>query len=360
MSILRADETDLLLALHGHADAPDPWARFLMRLCQRTGADRAVLTWRPPPPLDTAAGLVDWHADPRRAAAPGLPARALRLGDPLRLLRLRPGRVYALDELCDPTNPAQTAWLAAARAEGVAPETRLVQLAPDDGAAGWLVLSRARGVFPALVSATLSDLAPHLSLALRTWARGQAQGRALALARAAAARLGVGTLWLARDGTLVEADSAALAMIEAAPGLRAAPGARLVPATAAAGRALAEALAPAPAPRAVLLHDEPRLDLLVEDHGPLVAGLMRGAGRGGLPAAATAAIARLFALTPAEARLATALASGDSLDEAAAHLALSRETARTYSKVLYRKTGARGMTDLVRLVRDSAAALTPP
>lgn len=62
------------------------------------------------------------------------------------------------------------------------------------------------------------------------------------------------------------------------------------------------------------------------------------------------AVAGLFGLSRSEARLAEAIAGGASLEEAARACGLTRETARTYSKRIFAKTGARGQADLVRLV----------
>jgi DNA-binding CsgD family transcriptional regulator len=67
----------------------------------------------------------------------------------------------------------------------------------------------------------------------------------------------------------------------------------------------------------------------------------------------------LFALSPSEARLALALCRGKSIAEAAAELGLALETARSYSKSIYLKTGTRGMADLVRIVMGSVLALAP-
>jgi DNA-binding CsgD family transcriptional regulator len=46
-----------------------------------------------------------------------------------------------------------------------------------------------------------------------------------------------------------------------------------------------------------------------------------------------------------------------SIAEAAAELGLSVESARTYSKRIYAKTGARGQADLVRFVHRSVLTL---
>jgi DNA-binding CsgD family transcriptional regulator len=71
-------------------------------------------------------------------------------------------------------------------------------------------------------------------------------------------------------------------------------------------------------------------------------------------------IARLFGLTSAEARLAALLADGMSLAEAAAALAISEGSARTYSKRIFAKTGVSRQAELVRLVLKSVAALAVP
>ena len=68
-------------------------------------------------------------------------------------------------------------------------------------------------------------------------------------------------------------------------------------------------------------------------------------------------IGSALGLTRSEARIADALARGLSLIEAAALLGISPETARTYSKLIYSKTGTRGQGDLVRLILTSIAAL---
>ena len=73
--------------------------------------------------------------------------------------------------------------------------------------------------------------------------------------------------------------------------------------------------------------------------------------------AAQALLARQFGLAPAEARLAARLVDGDSLAGAAAALGLTIETARTYSKRLFMKTGTRGPSDLVRLILTGTAVL---
>jgi DNA-binding CsgD family transcriptional regulator len=70
-------------------------------------------------------------------------------------------------------------------------------------------------------------------------------------------------------------------------------------------------------------------------------------------------LAELFGLAPREARLALALSRGMTLAEAAAEFDLTEGSARTYSKNIYAKTGARGLPDLVRIIMRSVLAIAP-
>ncbi|MFT3977068.1 MAG: hypothetical protein QM688_08160 [Sphingomonas bacterium] len=102
----------------------------------------------------------------------------------------------------------------------------------------------------------------------------------------------------------------------------------------------------------MLLSATPRLEALLV---PAATG-MTAPLRASAPVDA-AALEALHGLTRSEARLAAALAGGESIAEAAARIGLTIETARNYSKRIYAKTGARGQGDLIRLLLGGAAAL---
>jgi DNA-binding CsgD family transcriptional regulator len=59
---------------------------------------------------------------------------------------------------------------------------------------------------------------------------------------------------------------------------------------------------------------------------------------------------QLYGLTPAETRLAAALANGSTMEQAAGALDISIHTARTHLKRLFEKTGTRRQSQLVRLI----------
>jgi DNA-binding CsgD family transcriptional regulator len=60
-----------------------------------------------------------------------------------------------------------------------------------------------------------------------------------------------------------------------------------------------------------------------------------------------------FGLTPAEARLAIHLVTGETLRSAAAKLSISYETARTSLKTIFAKTGACRQAELVIIILNA-------
>jgi DNA-binding CsgD family transcriptional regulator len=66
---------------------------------------------------------------------------------------------------------------------------------------------------------------------------------------------------------------------------------------------------------------------------------------------------QLYQLTPAEARLAVLMAQGERLDEAAAAMGVSVNTARTHLKRVFAKTGTRRQAGLVRLLLTELAQI---
>jgi DNA-binding CsgD family transcriptional regulator len=57
-----------------------------------------------------------------------------------------------------------------------------------------------------------------------------------------------------------------------------------------------------------------------------------------------------FGLTPAEARLAAELASGDAVEDAASRLGITKETARNHLKAIFQKTEVHRQSELVALL----------
>ncbi|WP_150294150.1 helix-turn-helix transcriptional regulator [Sphingobium estronivorans] len=69
-------------------------------------------------------------------------------------------------------------------------------------------------------------------------------------------------------------------------------------------------------------------------------------------------LSHLFGLTPAEALLASEIARGASVEEAANHIGISRNTARSQLQSVFLKTGTNRQGELVRMLLSSAASLS--
>jgi DNA-binding CsgD family transcriptional regulator len=151
--------------------------------------------------------------------------------------------------------------------------------------------------------------------------------------------------------------------------LRRAGDGRLAARTPALDREIAEAVRalardPRSRPRAMILSRDPWLDMLLMpanrrsiSAGPPPALIAYIHGDAWSAADRCEQLAELFGLLPSESRLALALSRGMTIAEAAAELGLTIETARTYSKKIYAKTGARGQPDLVRFIHRSVLAI---
>lgn len=222
-------------------------------------------------------------------------------------------------------------------------------------------------------------LVPHLQQALRMQAGlGEAvQARESALDAFEHARSGV--VWISRQGRIVHANAAAMAILDRADGLSAHADGRL--------RA---ALPPQEAGLQRMVH----LAVSGDDEGIRVGGSLAIGRVGGrrplvahvLPlgrdevhqdAAGAAALVvivdmeleseprpellqRLFGLTRAEAAVAVATLRRDSLQEVADELSVSLSTVRTHLQRVYDKTGVRRQAGLVRLIEMVEGGLLRP
>ena len=71
---------------------------------------------------------------------------------------------------------------------------------------------------------------------------------------------------------------------------------------------------------------------------------------GAQPATDATLLGLVFGLTAAEAKMAARIALGDGVDNAAAALGVSRETARTQLKAVFQKTSVRSQPELLALI----------
>lgn len=315
MALSRSDQVELVLPLMEELLADAPWDTFLVRLLGRTGADRVHLIQA------TQLQKVHRKAQIGRRPAEGHSAELSALGDGLGALR--PSRVYAIDDIKPVERGAQENFRAGLAAAGIA-DARLIRVAvPDDG---WLALCivSSSTPFSASDSALLGNLAPAMSIAAAQQIKIAALNLRLEVAEQALAHLGIRQAILGPDGTIAPAD---LRWHEAA---MANPDVLTFGANGAALRNLAG-----------------KDCKVVSSRGSLQTDWV----------AAADYIRDAFSLSPREASLATLIAQGLTIDEAGGALQLTSQSARTYSKRIYAKTGARGQADLVRIILSSLAVL---
>lgn len=367
MTITRQDETDVLTALHEGVLESPLWSTFLKRLRSRTGADYAGLIFRRgdgPPEVSEFAS--------ERHLAPDLKHRYqadLHLLDPALHQPMRPNRVYALNELLDPRNPDHQRFASEFMAPAMIRYARLMRVSEAGGYDAWIVIAREKKDFDASEGALISALAPHLAIALRTYAAIQRERLRADISGDAIQRLNFGWITLDAGGHIVDYDDQADRLLRRSTALRKTAAGRLIPASREAEGKFAQLLRQVAAgtpvrSQAIHLWDEPWLDMLVapirdtpfsRSKAPVLVAYVHGEERSS--ADRQDQLMGLFGLTKQEARLAIALSHGRSIAQSAKDLGLTLETTRLYSKRIYAKTGTTGQADLVRLVLASVVAL---
>jgi DNA-binding CsgD family transcriptional regulator len=219
-------------------------------------------------------------------------------------------------------------------------------------------------------------LAPHLARAMRIFVQYAQAYRERAVYQTVVDRIGVGVVLVDAKSAMMASNAIAGEILCGANGLSVAQG-RLtakVPATTALAqqvRAAAEAQTSAPnepgRPLAIERGDNPSPLTLTIYPGPSVehgdAPLRRSAivvlrDPDRRASVSAEVVAQLFGLTPAEAALATLLAQGFDIDEAAETLGIRRNTVRSQLQSIFTKTNAKRQSELIRLILSSVATLS--
>ena len=336
---------DLLFS--GFAERPI-WGRFRTRLAELTGASLTVMVIDG---IGSGAGPTVIGGEEHDAARIDLD-RLRQMADHAAEALDGPASGARITALRVPLPPAGSAWL--------------LLIGPADQA-GW---------DEAGALGMLRQLAGDLAKAMPLYRLIAEAERARMVAEYVLESSGIGVVLVEGDCTVLSVNATARTIMDHT-GLLAMRGGRLCAAAQADNTALrgaAEAMAQAQGPRldpacyaSVALADVAsgqRLTLLVRPgppYGPVSAPMRRTAAvivrDPAMPATLPPAdLVSLFALTPAEARLATRLADGEGLDEAAAALGVTRNTARSQLQAIFAKTGVNRQGDLVRVLLGSAAS----
>lgn len=369
MAATIADQHDLFLPLvEGIFETP-PWVQFMTALLARTHARHGALYISiASAPADHEPTLLQLSA-PRAVHEPPLNIGRLRGLGLHPIGKLRPGRVYALDEMLDYDNPETLARQRRVLGELGINHGRWLRVSAVGVADAWILLTREREEFSGSAAATLSAIGPYLSAALRAFVTMSEQRLLRFMAESALGRLGVGQVALDESARVIAADAIAerhLTLVETPAGR---PGRRLQLPPASAERlerTCADfARSDNPAPLPVLIEAATDMALLVQPATfAVLPGMARPTAVATLRAVARederrgAAVLRdLFRLSDREAALAEKLSRGVMIVEAGRQLHLTEETARNYSKRIYARTGSRGQADLVRKILCSLAPL---
>ncbi|MET0372379.1 MAG: helix-turn-helix transcriptional regulator [Sphingobium sp.] len=349
---MRIEDGDLLQAVHAGIFEAAPWTNFLNELRSRTGARCVTLMFR----TAQEAPLVQIFAgDPLSLPLPGsAPGIAVpHYG------RMRDNRVYALDELVDPTDLVGGALPVRLTGPGTAESIRMVRVTVDGGGQALLACLGGR-ISSSAVSALLATLAPHLRIALHSLIALERERVRATVATDAIGRLGAGWIILDEICHIIDCASNVEPMLQDGAHLRRGRHDRLTAASPAIDRLLTTlvrraALEPAAAPEAISLSRQPPIGLLIRPapaRGPGAApvAILFVDTHARPPADHSRQIAALYGLLPSEAKLAWAVAQGLSMAQACDALGLTRETARNYLKKIYAKTGVGGRTELVHLI----------
>lgn len=344
------------------------WKNFLDALRARTAADYASLIFRPPAP--TRPSLM--HLYSGACFPPVVEQRyreRLHALDPVDYHDLAEGRVYALADLFSAGDPAHAEYRQALLSPSGMNDFRLMRVAEPGGLSVWLSISRRAAAFGAAEGGLIAALTPYLRAALRNFAAIEREKFNASVASDMIRRLNFGWATLDANGRILETDIEARSMLSDSGILRRSANGRLAARDAELDREIAAAIktlaaSPQGRPRALVLSREPWADmLLVPVHKravpahPAAAMIAYLHGDRWSSADRCEQLAELFQLLPSEARLVLALSRGMTIAEAAAELGLTVETARSYSKKIYAKTGARGQPDLVRFIHRSVLAI---
>ncbi|HMO75630.1 MAG TPA: hypothetical protein PKD99_12190 [Sphingopyxis sp.] len=363
--MLDEDFEALLLSVQSGPLEDPPWAGFVARLRARLGGNFANLIFRRAG-SDPASGIEVHDA----LAPPGWLWDRYRdrfaERDPIPYFAMRPGRVYAYEELDGisalPRDDFREDFLRAADFE----HFLIFRVAEPGGCNIWVTVTRAAAepAFDAADRELCAPISRALVPALACYAALLARATETQIYRRAADLLSFGVVTLDAEGRITGIDAAARRWIDGAGGL-VVRGDRLLaserridlPARVAAAVASGEA-------EAIHLGDADGIDLLLvplaarADAGPRAVRLMLYlSGRRAPQRDYSAHVAALFGLSDTQARLAMLLANGFTLAEAAAEIGITEQTARTYSKDIYARTGTARQGELIQRILTSVAVL---
>jgi len=370
-----ADDLALVALIHEGVFDPQPWSRFLAALRERVGARYANVIFRRPGSPDE--GLIEWSdAEGGEGAARTIRAnyeRSFTGLDPFPYFRMEPGRVLRLPELMGGGDYRDHPYFREFLQPNGLEHMLLFRAVEPRGHQAWVTVTRPRDGhdFPEAAADLCAMLAPHFATALRCYAELEAARITREIRDRVMHKLNFGCVIVDARRFVVRRDDSAMRALDSGLPIGIDPAGKVRLASAAADRALGlllgqiEAGVPLTA-HAIVSEADERLDILVVPLAPSVAGASAAIAtlyfQMPMPVHAITEDRRerlreLFGLSATEARLALRLAEGRTLAEAAGEIPITIESARTYSKRIFAKTGTARQADLVRVLLKSVATL---
>lgn len=370
---------DLVALIYRGPLEPTPWRGFLRALCERLGCRNAAIVLRLsrkglPPTLI-------WAHPPRvtDAEARRIQTRHAEFGnlDPLRNVLNAPGAIYTLDEVIARDELQHNQFYREVLAPYGFERMLGMYIAEDGGWEGNVGVTNPADApdFGEADKKLLLGLRRHLEQALGIFALLKREETELHALIDALDRLTICTFILDAQGQVIRTNRAARRLL-AREDVTLLRDDRLVFVDRAAGvefRAILDKVRQRRSERgASPLVEAIRVGASAQEHiGVLVRSIDSPAPYSAESGPATIVyiaegrntqpierlVTQLFDLTPSEAQLATLVATGFSLVEAAERLELTENTVRTYCKVILNKVGVSRQADLVRIILRSVAVL---
>lgn len=349
-------------------DETPPWGRFLQLLRDKVGAEFATLFFRPPGwRHDESLQLVSGEFDIEEGNQ--LYRQHFTTPEIIEPDLMMEERSYSLGELRLLDQGHHKGFFDFLTDAGVT-DLREMRVKETSGVNARLAIVRMNGAFTKAHDELLKSLAPLLRGVLHMYVRLEQQRLKTRLAQEAISNLQIGWFTLDSAGRVVDADDIGWEIL-GQPDVFFPIQVRVSLRSAAQDKAFQAALgkiatSPDATPLAMQLRQDPTLDLM------LMPSRLRYLSIKGTPTAIAyvhgdtwSSVDRrqqlidMFSLSQKEAQLALALCRGKRIAEAASDVGITVETARSYSKAIYAKTGTRGLSDLVRTIMGSVLAIAP-
>jgi DNA-binding CsgD family transcriptional regulator len=360
-------ELDLLTLLSEGVFEASPWQRFLEQVRLLTRSHYVSLIFRQADrPRNSFVELSSGERWPVQLQR--LYQEEMHKVDLIPYYDFQEGHVYTFDEMLSMNNTKTEASYRDLVMQSTMPYGRILRICEYSGVSAWLSISRKKD-FIGSDADILQEIAPYVRTGLRTFVAIEHERFRTRIANDTIQSLGFGWMVLDAQRHILDADQLAVRALQRSQELWRSPGGRLMARSQGVERALVDAAKSFAEnvnakSRAIKLRYESGMELLLmpvdgrtifSKTAPVMIVYVR-CEEASL-ADRTEQLVELFGLLPSEARLALKLSEGLSVKEAAGKLGISVETARSYSKRIYEKTGTRGQSTLVRSILTSVISL---